>query len=91
MDPAIAGKLRILTTTPGYVPHAFAAHPRLPADVLDKVRQAMFSLGNDETGRRLLEPLSFKGIEAGQDKDWDEIRKLGIDHPVGQTKTSSAK
>ena len=91
MDPAIAGKLRILATTPAYVPHAFAAHPRLAADVVEKVRQAMFSLGNDETGRRLLEPLSFKGIEAGQDKDWDEIRKLNIDHPVGLNKTAAGK
>ena len=91
MDPAIAGKLRILATTPGYVPHAFAAHPRLPPETLEKIRNAMLSLSNDETGRRLLEPLSFKGIEAGQDKDWDEIRKLGIDHPTGLGKPTTGK
>jgi phosphonate transport system substrate-binding protein len=91
MDPAIASKLRILTSTPAYVPHAFAAHPRLPAATLEKLRQAMFSLGNDETGRQLLEPLSFKGIEAGQDKDWDEIRKLGLEHPIGLSKNTPGK
>lgn len=91
VDPAIAGKLRILATTPAYVPHAFAAHPRLPAGTLEKVRQAMLSLSNDETGRALLEPLSFKGIEAGQDKDWDEIRKLGIDLPIGKSKAQTGQ
>ena len=37
----------------------------------------------DDTGRRLLEPLSFKGIEPAQDKDWDEIRRLNIQLPTG--------
>lgn len=86
IEPAIASQLRILSTTPAYVPHAFAAHPRVAAENLDKIVAAMRSLDQDEAGRRALEPLSFKGIEAGADKDWDEIRKLRIDLPVGQTK-----
>jgi phosphonate transport system substrate-binding protein len=84
IDPAIASRLRILTSTPAYVPHAFAAHPRVDKATLDKVSAALFSLHGDENGRRLLEPLSFKGIEAGQDKDWDEIRRLDIQLPVGK-------
>lgn len=91
MDPAISSKLRILATTPAYVPHAFAAHPRLPATTLEKIRSAMLSMGSDESGRRLLDPLSFKGIEAGQDKDWDEIRKLGIELPIGLKKAPVSK
>lgn len=84
IDPAISSRLRILTSTPAYVPHAFAAHPRVDKATLDKVSTALFSLHGDETGRRLLEPLSFKGIEAGQDKDWDEIRRLDIKLPIGR-------
>ncbi len=84
IDPAIASRLRILTSTPAYVPHAFAAHPRVDKATLDKLSAALFSLHGDENGRRLLEPLSFKGIEAGQDKDWDEIRRLNIQLPVGK-------
>lgn len=84
MDPAIAAKLRILATTPAYVPHAFAAHPRLPAATLQKISAALQSLDQDENGRQLLAPLSFKGIEAAEDKEWDEIRKLRIDLPVGK-------
>jgi phosphonate transport system substrate-binding protein len=85
IDPAISSRLRILTSTPAYVPHAFAAHPRVDKVVLDKVSTALFAMNSDETGRQLLEPLSFKGIEAGQDKDWDEIRRLKINLPVGLT------
>lgn len=83
IDPAISGRLRILASTPAYVPHAFAAHPRVNKVALDKVSAAFFSLNADERGRQLLEPLSFKGIEVGQDKDWDEIRRLNINLPIG--------
>lgn len=86
-DPAIASRLRILTSTPAYVPHAFAAHPRVDKATLDKLSNAFFSLHADENGRRLLDPLSFKGIEAGQDKDWDDIRRLNIQLPVGTQTT----
>lgn len=84
MDPAIASQLRILATTPAYVPHAFAAHPRLPAATLQKISAVLQGLDLDENGRQLLAPLSFKGIEAAEDKEWDEIRKLRIDLPVGK-------
>lgn len=86
MDPEIASQLRILTTTPAYVPHAFAAHPRVPQETVDKVVAAMRSLGEDPAGRQVLEPLSFKGIEPATDRDWDEIRQLRITLPVGKDK-----
>ena len=75
----VRDSLRVLSETPAYTPHAFAAHPRVPADVLAKVTLAMVSLGKDETGLRLLAPLAFKGVVAAQDKDWNDIRALDID------------
>lgn len=84
IDPSVSSRLRILTSTPAYVPHAFAAHPRVDQATLDKVSAALFSLHGDALGRQLLEPLSFKGIEAAQDEDWDEIRRLNIKRPVGR-------
>ncbi|HSG21636.1 MAG TPA: phosphate/phosphite/phosphonate ABC transporter substrate-binding protein [Azonexus sp.] len=84
IDPAISSRLRILSSTPAYVPHAFAAHPRVAPATRDKLSAALFSLHEDETGRQLLEPLSFKGIEPAQDKDWDEIRHLNIKLPIGK-------
>ena len=83
MAPDIAGSLRVIATTPKYTPHAFAAHPRVTPETLNKIRAAMLSMEGDEEGRRLLAPLSFKGIVAGEDKNWDQIRELKLDLPVG--------
>ena len=71
--------LRVLSETPAYTPHAFAAHPRVTPEVLAKVMAAMASVSADEAGQRLLAPLAFKGIAAAQDKEWNDIRALDID------------
>ena len=70
--------LRVLSETPSYTPHAFAAHPRVTPEILARVLAAMASLSADETGQRLLAPLAFKGIAAAQDKEWNDIRALDI-------------
>lgn len=77
--PEIRDALRVLTETPAYTPHAFAAHPRVPAASLAKVLAAMESLANDEVGQKLLLPLAFKGLTGAQDPDWNDIRSLDID------------
>ncbi len=79
MDPAITSQLRILWTTKPYTPHAIAAHPRIPKEVVKRVQQAMLAMQQDPRGRELLETVKFKGIEAAQDADWDDVRALGID------------
>jgi phosphonate transport system substrate-binding protein len=70
--------LRILAETASYTPHAFAAHPRIDRALLGKITAAMTSLNGDDTGDRLLSPLSFKGFVTAEDKDWDDIRTLDI-------------
>ena len=74
----VRDSLRVLSETPSYTPHAFAAHPRVPPEILARVLAAMASLSADETGQRLLAPLAFKGIAAAQDKEWNDIRALDI-------------
>lgn len=76
--PEIRSMLRVLSETPMFTPHAFAAQPRVPTDVVAKVFAAMQSLAGDNVGRKLLQPLAFKGFTAAQDKDWDDIRALNI-------------
>jgi phosphonate transport system substrate-binding protein len=77
--PEVRDALRVLTETPAYTPHAFAAHPRVPPATVAKVLAAMVSLGSDEVGQRLLAPIAFTGIVGGQDKEWNDIRALDID------------
>lgn len=76
--PEIRSMLRVLSETSMFTPHAFAAHPRVPADIVAKVLTAMQSLEKDDIGQKLLQPLAFKGFTAAQDKDWDDIRELNI-------------
>lgn len=76
--PEIRDALRVVDETPAYTPHALAAHPRIPAETVAKVLAAMRSLAEDDTGRKLLQPLAFKGIAPAADADWNDIRALDI-------------
>ena len=71
-------ELRVLATTKDYTPHPFAAHPRVSPEMIKRVLDAMKSLQNDDVGRHVLEGISMKGIEAGRDQDWDDVRALDI-------------
>lgn len=79
MPTDVREQLRVLSETPGYTPHALAAHPRVPAAIVERLRKAMASLADDEIGRALLTPLAFKGVVAAQDREWNDIRALDID------------
>ncbi len=78
LSPDIQEQLRILWTTPGYTPHALAAHPDIDADVAEKFTDAMISLADSETGKKLLVPLKINGWQKASDSDWDDVRKLDI-------------
>ncbi len=71
-------ELRVLATTKDYTPHPFAAHPHVSPEVIKRVLDAMTSLQYDDVGRHVLEGISMKGIEAGRDQDWDDVRALDI-------------
>jgi len=79
LDPDVREQLRILWTTKGYTPHAFASHPRVPEATVTRLAEAMVAMSKTEEGRTLLEPLSTEGFEIARDEDWDDVRALGID------------
>ncbi len=78
MDADVRAQLRVLWTTPEYTPHAIAAHPRVPADAVAALLSAMVSADATPEGRSALQGVGFNGIEAAQDKQWDDVRALGI-------------
>lgn len=79
VDPAVRDQLRVLWTSPDYTPHAIAAHPRVAEPVVARLQKAMLEMADDPKGRELLSGIKFDGIEAGEDKDWDDVRSLGIE------------
>lgn len=86
LDPTLRDRLRILWTTQGYTPHAIAAHPRVPAAVVDRLRDAMLGLEGDPAGKAALDGIGFKGIAAAQDADYTDVRALHIEllDPLGE-------
>lgn len=77
-SPEYKNKLRVLWKSDGYTPHAFAAHPRVPQAIVDKVQKALLKMEQDPQGKALLKNIRFKGIEKGTDREWDDVRALNI-------------
>lgn len=78
--PEIRDQLRILWKSEGYTPHAFAAHPRVPQEAVRKIQQALMDMDKDPRGKKLLKAGRLKGIEAGQNTEWDDVRALNISY-----------
>ncbi|MBI3776458.1 MAG: phosphate/phosphite/phosphonate ABC transporter substrate-binding protein [Gammaproteobacteria bacterium] len=75
--PENRDQLRVLWTSEGYTPHAFAAHGRVPRDVVMQVQQVLTEMEKDPIGKKLLKGITAPdGLEAAQNADWDDVRKL---------------
>lgn len=77
-DPATKAELRILWTSEPLPPFAFAAHPRVPKEIVALVQQAMANMDQTVEGMALLKVNNFKGMEMADDKEYDAIRKMNI-------------
>lgn len=73
---AIRDQLKVIYETKEYTPHAFAAHPRVPRQIVEAVRTAM--TGIKQSNPALLKPLGMKGFEPAEDKDWNDVRSLNL-------------
>jgi phosphonate transport system substrate-binding protein len=71
--------LRILWTSRPYSPHPIAHHPRIRPEVVTAMLRSMVRVAAGPGGPGILSAIGFKGIEPGQDADWDDIRHLQID------------
>lgn len=78
-DESVRRELRILWRTQRFTPHAIAVHPKVSETHTGKIRTALVQLSETESGRALLKNIGFRKLEPATDKDWDDIRALGID------------
>lgn len=78
MPDEVRDQLRVLWTTEGYTPHAIAAHPRLPPDVVASLVTALLRLNDTAEGKDALAGVSFTSLDRAEDREWDEIRDLKI-------------
>ncbi len=78
LENDIRKQLRILWTSPGYTPHAFAAHPRVDSSAVSAIQTGMVQLDQTAEGRALLENLELNGIAQASDEEWNDIRSLNL-------------
>lgn len=74
--PDIREKLKVLWTSKGFTPHAFAYLKRVPLDDMKKIQHALIEMEKDVAGQPLLKNLKLKGIVQAIDSEWDDVRKL---------------
>jgi len=78
IEPGIRQQLKIFWTSQGYTPHAFAAHPRLPNDVIVKLQSAMTHFAQSPDQQFLLNKINLSGFAPALSSDWDDVRALNI-------------
>jgi len=78
LDESIARDLRILYTSADYTSHAIASRPGMDAATRDTLLKAMLAMSQDTASQPMLQRIGFKGFEAAADRDWDDVRALGI-------------
>jgi phosphonate transport system substrate-binding protein len=78
IEEDIRKQLRILWISPGFTPHAFAAHPRLDKSMVDTIQAAMSQLDQHAEGKALLENLNIKGITPASDEEWNDVRAMNL-------------
>lgn len=69
-------KLRIIYTTAGYTPHAFAVSPKVD-EATRQTLQATFQRLS-KTRPDLLQQIGMTGFSDAQDSDWNDVRDLGL-------------
>lgn len=84
---AIRGALRIIYRTRSFPSHPVAAHPRVPADIREKVRKAFLSMNDSPEGRAMLQnvpvgkfiPVSYDDYAVmsawGLEKFWKPVKE----------------
>jgi len=82
IDPEIRNQLQVIWTSEPLPPFTFAAHPRVPKDVVLKVQKAMDEMDSQPPGMALLKTLNFKGMRKADDSDFNAMRKMNLKPPV---------
>ena len=69
-------QFRAIYTSDPYPELAVVANPRVPASVVDKVRQALLAMKTDPLASPVLEQATSPGFEPATDRDYDGVRRI---------------
>lgn len=76
----IQDRLRIIYTTREMAPHPLTAHPRVPQEHRDAVRQAFLDIAATEEGRALLQKIPMKKATPAKLEDYEVLREWGLEN-----------
>jgi len=74
----IRDRLRIIHSTTPIASHPFAAHPSVPEDTRDKVRDALIAIGESDSGKQMLTQIPINQIGPASIVDYAPINELGL-------------
>lgn len=83
-DVRIRDTLRILYQTSEVPSHPLAAHPRVPAAVREKIRQAFIELSASAEGQQLLARIPMQEAVAARNEDYRVLRNLKLENYLEQ-------
>lgn len=69
-------EFRAIYTSEPFPELAVVVHPRVPASVADKVRQALVAMTTDPIAGPVLEQAKCPGFEPATDRDYDGVRRI---------------
>jgi phosphonate transport system substrate-binding protein len=83
-EPANMRKaLRVIFETPATAPHPLSAHPRIPAQQRERVRQAVLKLGAQRKQAGVLEAVQMpRPVSADYRRDYEPLERLGLNKYV---------
>ena len=72
----VQDQLSVIYRTDAYTPHAIATSPKVSADTMKRIADALLAVQDDAP--ELLDALGMTGFVAARDGDWDDVRSLDI-------------
>ena len=75
----IKATLKILHRTPDVAPHPLAAHPRVPVEVREQIKNTFLSLGENAIGRSLLSKIPMKKVGEANISDYTPLNKFNLE------------
>jgi phosphonate transport system substrate-binding protein len=80
---SLQSQLRVLFTSPYYVPHPFSAHPRVSAQVRKKVIEGFLKMYDDQPGRQMLKTIQMEEpFAADYIRDYQLLENLNLENFV---------
>lgn len=78
LDPQIRDQLRIIFTTLKSPGHPIVAHPRVPADVVERVQAAFIEIGQEEDWKEILGQVPMPVPVAASVDDYVALKNLNL-------------